>query len=136
MGAKQMKNDALKSEFEELRTKLISANDPVQSETELEPVYAELLEFLVKNERYRKELVVLLGEVIKSFRNPHAINGRFFPGMAIAYCMHVLRWPEIYNLAVSENHDFYSKKMQRGMADILNSYDDSWEDKDFYQRFR
>lgn len=110
-------------------------NDPMSSEANLEPIYEILLDFLIRNQQYKPTLVDFFITKISSLRHPQAENGKFFPGLAIAYCMHVLRWPEIYNFAMSENRDFYSKKMQRGMTDILNAYDDDWEDKDFYRRF-
>ncbi|WP_036165866.1 hypothetical protein [Massilia sp. 9096] len=130
-----MTDNLLRLEFEEVCKRLVSENDPTLSEEELEPSYEILLNFLIRNQHNRQEIIEFLNAIIRSFRSPQTINSRFFPGMAIAYCMHVLLWQEIYDFALAENKEFYSRKMQKGMADILNAYDDDWDDKDLYRRF-
>jgi hypothetical protein len=135
MGEEAMMNNLLKTEFDAVCDRIIDADDTLLSESELEPSYELLLEFLVQHERDRDELVSYINEIIASYRNVNKSDAKFLPGLAIAYCMHVLRWHEIYAFADAENKNFYSKKMASGMTEILDAYSDDWDDKDFFRRF-
>lgn len=130
-----MKNALLKNNFDEVCKKIIDKSDKIASETELEDNYEILLNFLIKNKDSREELVVYLKLIISAYRNEDKSHEKFLPGLAIAYCMHVLRWPEIHDFLISENINYYSKKMSSGMSEILDAYSDDWADKDFYRRF-
>lgn len=130
-----MTNNLLKTEFDAICDRIIDADTSLLSETELEPSYELLLAFLKQHEHDRDELVSYINATILSYRNVNKGDEKLLPGLAIAYCMHVLRWPEIYAFADAENRNFYSKKMATGMTEILDAYSDDWDDKDFYRRF-
>jgi hypothetical protein len=122
-------------EFEKLCQHVASAFVPTLGEDKLEPLYGRLLDFLRMHEDYRKELASSLIGIMEKYRHSRESKQTLLPGSAIAYCMHELRWPEIYQFAESENRDFYSKRMATFMTDIMAAYDDDWEDKEFYRRF-
>ena len=130
-----MTSKLLKASLDSICQSIIDKSDEIDSETEMEPGYELLLDFLIKNESDKGELIEYLKSIILSYRNTEKRQEKFLPGLAIAYCMHVLRWPEIYDFSAAENKDFYSKKMSSGMSEILDAYSDDWEDKDFYHRF-
>lgn len=50
--------------------------------------------------------------------------------------MHELRWPEIYDFAEAENREYYVKRMETLMSNLIDAYSDDWEDRFFYERFQ
>ena len=112
------------------------ANIPTAGQDEVEPSYEKLLEFLADHPKERVFLSQKLIEIMSEYRFVRGTKVKLLPSAAIAYCMHELRWPEIYEFAKKENIAFYSKKMETLMTDIMSAYDDSWDDRDFYKRFQ
>jgi len=110
--------------------------DPTFGEDRLEPLYVEFLEFIAKNEAHRQRLVDRILGVIRAYRTARAVKGRLLPGTAIAYAMHELRWPEVFDFAESENRKFYAARMDTSMSNIMDAYSDDWEDRIFYERFK
>ena len=124
-------------EFEKISQKLVDAcADPTVGEDQLETLYVQFLEFLLRSGEHRQRLVELILDVMKKYRTAREIKGRLLPGTAIAYAMYELRWPEIFSFAESENRDFYSKRMETSMSNLMNAYSDDWEDRIFYKRFQ
>ena len=130
-------SEIIDREFDAISQKLIGAcSDPTFGEDQLEPLYIEFLESLSSNEAHREQLAGRILSVMKSYRSAREVKGRLFPGTAIAYAMHELRWIEIFSFAESENRDFYSKRMETSMSNLMDAYSDDWEDRIFYERFQ
>lgn len=134
MGKKM--TEGLVGKFEAISKAVVDAcSDPTFGENELEPFYIELLEFLRQNERYRPQLVELILGEMRRYRTARTVKARILPGMAIAYVMHELRWPEVFNFAQAENREFYAERMETVMSNLMEAYTDDWEDRIFYERF-
>jgi len=130
-------NEFIDHEFENISQKLIDAcADPTFGEDQLEPLYVQFLEFLMENEEHRQQLVELILSVMKKYRTAREVKGRLLPGTAIAYAMHELRWPEVFAFADSENREYYAKRMETSMSNLMDAYSDEWEDRIFYERFQ
>ena len=130
-------SEIIDREFETISQKLIDAcADPTFGEDQLEPLYVQFLEFLSMNEEHRQQLVELILDVMKRYRTAREVKGRLLPGTAIAYAMHELRWPEIFAFANSENREFYAKRMETSMSNLMDAYSNDWEDRIFYERFQ
>ena len=125
-----MNYDLLKSQFDEVCQKVIEIDNPYISEPDLEPAYKLLLNFLIENQENRAELAKYLNAIIYSGRFP---KPNMLSSTAIQYCMHVLRWHEVYEFARTEIEEFHSKKTHNSMHDFLDAFNDDWADRDFYQ---
>ena len=123
------------SEFEKLCEEVTAASKPTLGEDKLEPLYERVLDFLKAHENDRANLVRSIRDIMQKYRHSRELKQKLLPSTVIAYCMHELRWPEIYQFAESENREFYSQRMSTLMTDIMAAYDDNWEDKEFYKRF-
>ena len=116
-------SEIIDREFETISQKLIDAcADPTFGEDQLEPLYVQFLEFLSMNEEHRQQLVELILDVMKRYRTAREVKGRLLPGTAIAYAMHELRWPEIFAFANSENREFYAKRMETSMSNLMDLF--------------
>ncbi|MBB3224429.1 hypothetical protein [Pseudoduganella umbonata] len=130
-------NESIDREFDAISQKLINAcADPTFGEDRLEPLYVQFLEFLSRNEESRQQLVARILQTMKKYRTAREVKGRLLPGTAIAYAMHELRWPEIYDFAEAENREYYVKRMETLMSNLIDAYSDDWEDRFFYERFQ
>lgn len=130
-------SDQVLSAFDALCEKiaLTVAASPWLGEDKLEPMYEELLAFLEAEPAHRAALAQRLIEVIGRYRHARESKQPSLPAQAIAYSMHVLRWPEVLAFATRENDEFYVDKMSTAMAPIVDAYNDGWDDRDFYRRF-
>ena len=125
----------LQAQFDSVCQRVIEASAKPAGEDELEPVYEEFLNFLIKNQDKKDDLIRALIGVIAGYRDARTSGRRLLPVTAIAYSMHELRWPEIYAFAESENKDFYSKKKATMMWDVMEAYSNDWQEREFYERF-
>lgn len=130
-----MRNQVI-DDFDALSNRVAQLAEPTLGEDELEPLYEKILGFLEEHSAYRVELAQRLIDVIGSYRFGRARQEPLLPSTAIAYSMHVLRWPEVLKFAEQEHLTFYAPKMATLMTGIMEAFDDDWEDKDFYKRFR
>ena len=130
-------NDELDLEFSSICKKITeeSAN-PDNGEVELESFYTDLLEFMIRNLEHRQHLVTILIEIVKQYRTAKTSRNRPLPGRAIAFAMHELRWREILDFANAENWEYYAKFKGTTMQDIIDAYEDDWEDALFYERYK
>lgn len=126
----------LANEFEVTRERIARRAIAHLGEDALEYVYEDLLFFLQSHLDQRAELVQYLIDDIKSQRNGSDGEKTRLPLQAIAYCMHELRWHEVLGAAKLENDEFYSLKKSTLMSSIIDSFDDHWEDRVFYRRFK
>lgn len=130
-----MKNQVI-DEFDALSKRVAQLAEPTLGEDELEPLYEEILGFLEAHSSHRAELAQRLIDVIGAYRFGRERRELLLPSTAIAYSMHVLRWSEILKFAEQEHCAFYAPKLATLMTSIMESFDDNWEDRDFYKRFR
>ena len=129
-------NDQVLNAFETLCTKAAEADQVTLGEDELEPLYEEVLEFLTSHPTHRAQLAQSLIDMMGKYRFSRERREKLLPSTAIVYAMHELRWPEILEFAQQENQAFYAPKMETLMNSIIAAYEDDWENKDFYKRFR
>lgn len=130
-------SDIIDLEFDVISKKIINAcTDPTFGEEQLEPLYIQFLEFLSRNEEHHQQLTERIIGMMKMYRTAREVKSQLLPGTAIAYAMHELRWPEIFAFAESENREFYIKRMETLMSNLMDAYSDNWEDRFFYERFR
>lgn len=124
------------SSFRELCDEVACAYMPTLGEDELEPLYEGVLNFLIAHPAEKSLLAQQLIVVMGKYRTSREPSRPLLPCTAISYCMHELRWPEVYAFAEKENADHYSKKQETLMLSVLAAYAGDWEDRDFYRRFR
>lgn len=134
MGEAVMDN-FLMTDFDLLCHKVALAALPTLGEDALEPLYEDVLKFLESHPEHRVELSQRLIDVMGRYRFNRENKECLLPSAAIAYSMHVLRWPEVLKFAEEENRVFYAPKMATLMSSIMAAFEDDWEDKDFYKRF-
>lgn len=134
MGEKVMEKN-LVEEFRALCSFISESYDPLLGEDDLECVYEKFLNFLLEHPAEREMFVDEIIKILKMYRGAREHEGKLLPITAIAYSMHELKWPEIYEFANIENRDFYSKNMSTLMLEVISAYGDDWESKDFYKRF-
>jgi hypothetical protein len=123
------------SDFDSLCRRIAVQASPTMGEDALEPLYEEVLDFLLSHPESRIELAQRLIETIRKYRKGHESLEPLLPSSTIAYSMHVLRWPEIRRFVEEENRSFYAPRMSTFMSAILDAFSDDWEDRDFYKRF-
>ncbi|MDI9855178.1 hypothetical protein [Comamonas sp. 17RB] len=128
--------DQVHGEFDALSKRITQLADPTLGEDELEPLYEEVLGFLEAHPAHRVELAQRLINVMGAYRFGRERSEALLPSTAIAYSMHVLRWPEVREFAEQEHRDFYAPKMETLMTSIMDAFEDDWEDRDFYKRFQ
>ncbi len=131
-----LRTDQVHSEFNALSKRIIQLAEPTLGEDELEPLYEEVLGFLEAHPAHRVELAQRLINVMGAYRFGRERPEALLPSTAIAYSMHVLRWPEVREFAEQEHRDFYAPKMETLMTSIMAAFEDDWEDRDFYKRFQ
>lgn len=129
-------SDSVLDDFDLLCHKVALAALPTLGEDALEPMYEEVLGFLESHPAHRAELSQRLIDVMGRYRFGRERQERLLPSAAIAYSMHVLRWPEVLRFAEEENRVFYAPKMATLMTSIMAAFEDDWEDRDFYKRFQ
>ena len=130
-----MKNQVL-DEFDALSKRVAQLAEPTLGEDELEPLYEEVLGFLEAHPAHRAELAQRLIDVVGAYRFGRERQEALLPSTAVAYSMHVLRWPEVLAFAEQEHRAFYAPKMATLMTAIMAAFEDDWEDRDFYKRFQ
>ncbi len=123
-------------EFDALSKRVAQTASPILGEDELEPLYEDVLGFLEAHPNSRAELAQRLIATMGSYRFGRERQEAILPSTAIAYCMHVLRWPEVLEFAKQEHLSFYAPRMATLMTNIIDAFGNDWEDRDFYKRFR
>jgi hypothetical protein len=108
----------------------------VDYETEIEPVSEEILVLLSTNPKLKAMFIEQLKAIISSYRTARETGEVILPVSVIAYCMHELRWAEIFDFCKKENVEFYSQKQATTLVEIIDAFNDDWEDKIFYRRYR
>ena len=121
--------------FEALCQQVADSYQSLLGEDKREPLYAQFLEFLMSHEADHDQLVKSITGIMFRYRETPDANKKALPSTAIKYCMHALRWPEVYGFAKSENRDFYSQDRDPFMTDIMHAFHDEWPNKVFYRRF-
>ncbi len=97
------------------------------SATNLEDDFQEFLQTLQNSPANRSDLALLLIETITGQRPS--------PEWLVAYCMRVLRWPEVRAAAEAE----VRKNLPRTLSDawdVLTAYDDDWTGSELFARVR
>lgn len=129
-------SDQVLDDFDALSKRIAQLALPTLGEDELEPLYEEMLGFLEGYPSHRTELAQCLIDVMSKYRFGRERQESLLPSTAIAYSMHVLRWPEVLKFAEEEHRAFYAPKMATLMTDIMDAFSDDWEDRDLYKRFQ
>jgi hypothetical protein len=123
------------SQFEKLCSDIAGSYDPMNEASSMEVYYEKFLLFLKGNTENRENLVQALMRVMLKYRDARNSKEKLLPITAIAYSMHELRWPEILEFALRENKEFYSIKRSTLMSDVIDAYQDNWDDREFFRRY-
>jgi TPR repeat protein len=121
--------------FDALCQHVADSYQSLLSQDKREPLYEQILEFLMSHEADHDQLVKSITGIMFRYRETPNANKKVLPVTAIEYCMHALRWPEVYGFAKSENRDFYAQYRDPFMTDIMHAFHDEWPNKVFYRRF-
>lgn len=102
---------------------------------EIEFSYDKLLNFLLANTADRgilsREIVATVGE----YKNVRRTGDVLLSVDALAYCMHLLRWPEVLAAAEKEHTLHFSQKADSTLIPLIDSFRDDWEESVDYRRF-
>jgi hypothetical protein len=104
-------------------------------DADIEAQYERLLFFLSTHVAERAAILQALIHNVREYRNARKGGGAFVSIDALAYCMHVLRWPEIYDAAVDEHVHYFSPRRDQMLLRIIDSFDEDWPDAICYRRF-
>lgn len=107
----------------------------ISGDSDVETQYERLLSFIASHEAYRSQISEELVRNVRAYRSARQGRGGFLTIDSLAYCMHVLRWPEIYDAAVDEHAQFFSPRRDTTLLRIIDSFDEDWPDADCYRRF-
>lgn len=130
----------MKSHFEEIASQFhdicleISKKEDEFSK-DIEDSYSKLLNLACVTGK-TPFLVNQFLEAVLNFR--HARNEGYLPSLsidAIAYCMHELRWTEIYNAAVDEHKNYFAKRKETTLVRLIDSFKDDWDEVQDYRRW-
>lgn len=114
----------LKRLFDIASVKLTGVQSPAEAETQM----ADFLR-AVRASPEQREFVIGLFEA--------ALQGPSSPWEFIQFCLHSLRWPEMYNfIKVSKERDIDNLRARSIWEHLLSAFDDDWEDAEFYREFR
>jgi hypothetical protein len=93
----------------------------------LEPMFSTVLELVIAHPELRAEFahgfVFVLGDY---HRGPHHL---------VEYCMHELRWSEVYDSVLKLLAEERSERVRQILRSVLDAYSADWSGVGFYSRF-
>jgi|GEM_PF-2346789 len=89
-----------------------------------EPFLLAILRFCQQNEASHTVLVACFEQILTGDKR--------VPLEAVEFCMHTLRWNEIYSLTARLIREATNPRVQSSLSHVLNSFDPEWEDRDLY----
>jgi len=125
MGAKIM--NETQSVLEKLFCKASTALSMAASPGDVEPEMAEFLHLVRAHPEARTFVVELFK---RSLGKPGG------PWEFIQFCLHGLRWPEMYEfLQAARAKDINNMRARPVWEHLLSAFDDDWEDAEFYKEY-
>lgn len=93
----------------------------------LEPSLLRILNHIKKNQHLKPEFVEYFSLLIN--------DGTVGPYEIIVFCMRELQWQEVADAALNEIEENDDPRIISVMNDILEVYEDEWEDEDLYEYY-
>ncbi|WP_431256761.1 hypothetical protein ACQ86G_18925 [Roseateles chitinivorans] len=122
-------------EFRVLCEQVRDAEDKDEDARAIEQSYEDLLIFLKKHESSRAELSERLCSIVNSYRHARNSGPSELSVDAIAYCMHELRWAEVKEAALIEQHDYFVARREDFLWRLIDAFDPDWQKAPSYARF-
>ncbi|MFC4158787.1 hypothetical protein [Chitinimonas lacunae] len=104
-------------------------------DSDIEPLYEKLLEYLKCSENSREELVQVLTAAVCHFRNARSDGRGELSIDAIAYCMHELRWDEVLKVAIEEHRSYFVPRRSSTLIRLIEAFEDDWSEAEDYKRY-
>jgi hypothetical protein len=127
MGAKMTK-EQIRLTFRELCQKALHSWETTQRGTpDFEPDLLAILNFTKQNLDQKDTLVQCFIDLV--------YDRALGPFEVIEFCMRELRWPEVADAAAERWRSTTDPRIHIVMKDILDVYEEHWEDADLYQYY-
>lgn len=133
------KRSAGSTEFEEFDRLLSEAtgvcDQRLASTYDFEPAFVRLLEYTLQHPEVREHAV----QQFLLFLLPGCGGGVGYCPELVPFCMHKLRWEEVYGVVNEWAATAYANDDMRSLpvfSDILQAYADEWDDASMYQYYK
>lgn len=94
---------------------------------DLEPYLLDILKFTKNNLELKSKLAKSFIKIINDHRNG--------PLEIVMFAMRELRWEEVMMAALERKRTSTDPRVWTGMNDVLDVYEDDWEDADMYEYY-